>query len=79
MDNSQLCRPELLWTTRCTIARGRRAEGDSASGRPHAVPSAIDLTFDDRRHEIHEAVLLPNNCKTVYIMQKKASVTSDVT
>ena len=42
--NIPICRPELLWTTRCTIKRGRQAEGDSVSGRPRNR-GAIDLTF----------------------------------
>ena len=34
LGNSENYRLEVLWTTWCTIARGRKAESDSASGRP---------------------------------------------
>ena len=34
LDNSENYRPEVLWTTWCTIARGHKAEGESAPGRP---------------------------------------------
>ena len=34
LGNNENYRPEVLWTTWCSIARGRKAEGDSASGRP---------------------------------------------
>ena len=50
--------PEVLWTTWCTVARGRQAEGNSASGRPqHRGSDGFDCC--PRRHEI--VVLLPNS------------------
>ena len=34
VGNSQNCCPEVPWTARCTIARGRKAEGNGASSCP---------------------------------------------
>ena len=56
VGNSQIFLPEVLWTTRCAIARGRRAEGGSASGCPQ-------YRCFPQRHEI--VVLISNKRKTI--------------
>lgn len=61
VGKSQIFRPEVLWTTQCTVARERQPEDDSPSGRPQQHRGAIGLTLTRGRPEID--VLLPNKCK----------------
>ena len=54
---------EVLWMTRCTVARGRRPRANSASGHPqHRGGDSFDCCTE--RYEI--VVLLPNSEDTWY-------------
>ena len=57
--NSQNCCPEVPWTARCTIVRGRKAEGNGASSCPR-YRGPVVLSIPPNSHEI--TVLLPNQC-----------------
>ena len=59
LGNSQNCCPEVPWTARCTIARGRKAEANGASSCPR-YRGAVVLSFLPNSQEI--TVLLPNQC-----------------
>ena len=59
LGNSQNCCSKVLWTAQCTIAWGRKAEGNGASRCPWHR-GAVVLSIPANSHEI--TVLLPNQC-----------------
>ena len=68
LGNSQNCCPEVPWTARCTFARGRQTEGNSASSCPR-YRMAVVLSIPPNSHEI--TVLLPKKwCKSQCFRQE---------